>query len=73
MNVQQTIRTLLGLPPRISILLESNHGLGKSSVVAQAAAILSQRTGKPFGFIDFRLAQCEVGDLVTLTIGSTAP
>jgi hypothetical protein len=64
MNVQQTIRTLLGLPPRISILLESNHGLGKSSVVAQAAAILSQRSKKPFGFIDFRLAQCEVGDLI---------
>lgn len=64
MNVQQTIRTLLGLPPRISVLLESNHGLGKSSVVAQAAAELSKRTGKPFGFIDFRLAQCEVGDLI---------
>jgi MoxR-like ATPase len=64
MNVQQTLRTLLGLPPRISILLESNHGLGKSSVVAQAAAEMSKRLGKPFGFIDFRLAQCEVGDLI---------
>ena len=64
MNVQQTVRTLLGLPPKTSILLESNHGIGKSSVVAQAAAIMSQRLNKPFGFIDFRLAQCEIGDLI---------
>ena len=64
MNVQQTVRTLLGLPPKTSILLESNHGLGKSSVVAQAAAIMSQKLNKPFGFIDFRLAQCEIGDLI---------
>jgi hypothetical protein len=32
--------------------------------VAQAAAEMSRRLGKPFGFIDFRLAQCEVGDLI---------
>lgn len=64
MNVKQTIRTLIGLPSRVSILLESNHGLGKSSVVAQAAAEMSKRLKKPFGFIDFRLAQCEVGDLI---------
>lgn len=64
MNVKDTLRTLLGLPPRISVLLESDHGLGKSSVVAQAAAIMSQRLNKPFGFLDFRLAQCEVGDLI---------
>ena len=64
MNVQQTLRTLLGLPPRMSVLLESNHGLGKSSVVAAAAAEMSRRLNKPFGFLDFRLAQCEVGDLI---------
>src|SRR5512135_3336404 len=64
MNVEMTLRTLLGLPPRKSILLESDHGLGKSSVVAQAAAIMSQRLKKPFALIDFRLAQCEVGDLI---------
>ena len=64
MNIKDTIRTLMGLPPRISVLLESDHGLGKSSVVAQVAGMLSKRTGKPFGFIDFRLAQCEVGDLI---------
>jgi hypothetical protein len=64
MNVQYTLRTLCGLAPRKSILLESDHGLGKSSVVRQAAAMLSKKLGKPFSLIDFRLAQCEVGDLI---------
>ena len=64
MNVAYTLRTLMGLPPRKSILLESDHGLGKSSVVRQAAALLSKKLGKPFSLIDFRLAQCEVGDLI---------
>jgi len=64
MNVAMTMRTLIGLPPRKSILLESDHGLGKSSVVRQAAALLSKKLDKPFSLIDFRLAQCEVGDLI---------
>jgi MoxR-like ATPase len=64
MNVEMTLRTLLGLPPRKSVLLESDHGLGKSSVVRKAAALMSQKLNKPFGLIDFRLAQCEVGDLI---------
>lgn len=64
MNVEQTKRTLMYMPPRRSVLLESNHGLGKSEVVAQAAAEMSILLNKPFGFIDFRLAQCEVGDLI---------
>jgi hypothetical protein len=64
MNVQQTLHTLMYLPPKKSVLIESNHGLGKSQVVAQAAAMMSRLLKKPFGFIDFRLAQCEVGDLI---------
>jgi len=64
MNVKQTIHTLMYLPPRKSVLIESDHGLGKSQVVAQTAALMSKLTGKPFGLIDFRLAQCEVGDLI---------
>lgn len=64
MNVTQTKRTLMGLPPRISVLLESNHGLGKSDVVRQVAAAMSKKTGKPFGLVDFRLAQCEVADVI---------
>jgi MoxR-like ATPase len=64
MNVQQLKRTLLGLPPRKSVLIESKHGMGKSQVVAQCAAEMSKRLGKPFGFIDIRLGQYEVGDLI---------
>ena len=64
MNVTQTKRTLMGLPPRKSILLESNHGLGKSEIVRQVAEEMSKKTGKPYGLIDFRLAQCEVADVI---------
>lgn len=66
MNVAQTLKTLTYLPPRTSVLLEGNHGLGKSDVVAQAAAALSKMLNKPFGFIDFRLATVEVGDILGL-------
>jgi len=52
------------MPPRKSVLIQSDHGLGKSQVVAQSACEMSKILGKPFGFIDFRLAQCEVGDLI---------
>lgn len=64
MNIEQTKQTLLYFPPRKSIMLLSNHGMGKSSVIAQTAAQASILFNKPFGFIDFRLAQCEVGDLI---------
>lgn len=64
MNVTQTKRTLMGLPPRKSVLLESNHGLGKSDVVRQVAAAMSKKLGKPFQLVDFRLAQCEVADVI---------
>ena len=58
MNVEQTVHTLKYLPPRKSVLIESDHGLGKSQVVAQTAQEMSRLLQKPFGFIDFRLAQC---------------
>jgi hypothetical protein len=64
MNVQETFRTLLGIPPRKSVLIQGQHGIGKSQVVAQAAAEMSRRLKKPFGFIDIRLGQYEVGDLI---------
>ena len=64
MNVQQTKRTLMGLPPRKSVLIESNHGYGKSQVVAQVAAAMSEKLGVPFSLVDFRLAQCEVADVI---------
>jgi len=64
MNIKQTKFTLKTLNSRRSVLIEGDHGLGKSAVAAQTVAELSKIIGKPFQFIDFRLAQCEVGDLI---------
>lgn len=69
MNVTETKRTLKGLPPKMSVLLESGHGLGKSQVVAQTAAELSVETQKTYGFIDIRLSQREVGDIIGMPRG----
>lgn len=64
MNVKMTLETIKYFPERKSVLILSDHGWGKSSVVKQAAQELSIETGKPYGFIDFRLAQCETADLI---------
>jgi len=64
MNVKETKFTLKNMTPRESVLIEGDHGLGKSEVIAQVVAELSKELGKPFQLIDFRLAQCEVGDLI---------
>lgn len=64
MDIKTTKRTLRGLPPKHSVLLEAGHGLGKSEIVAQTASEMSVALGKPFGFIDIRLGQYEVGDLI---------
>lgn len=69
MDIKTTKRTLIGLPPKKSVLLKGRHGLGKSQVVAQTAAESSQRLGKPFRFIDIRLSQREVGDLIGMPRG----
>jgi hypothetical protein len=68
MDITQTKRTLHGLPPRHSVLIEGKHGLGKSEVVAQVACEMSSRLGKPVGFVDIRLGQYEVGDLIGLPV-----
>ncbi len=64
MNVEQTKRTLINMPPRLSVLLLGNHGIGKSDIVRQVAAYMSKKLGKPFYLVDFRLAQCEVADII---------
>lgn len=64
MNVTMTKRTIKGLPPKKSVLIESKHGMGKSQIIAQTAAELSKETGVEYGFIDIRLAQREVGDMI---------
>ena len=64
MNVTQTIRAIDILPTRAAVLLEGQHGIGKSQVVAQLAARKSMETKKDFRFVDIRLGQYEVGDLI---------
>jgi hypothetical protein len=64
MDIKNTKRTLKGLPPKHSILLEARHGVGKSDVVSQTAAELSLALNQPFGFVDIRLGQYEIGDLI---------
>jgi len=66
MDITATKRTLKGLPPKHSVLLEARHGVGKSDVVSQTAAELSLTLNKPFGFVDIRLGQYEIGDLIGL-------
>jgi hypothetical protein len=57
MNANQTKDILKSLPNESSIMLRAKHGVGKSSVVKQAAQELG------IEFFDIRLSQCEVGDL----------
>jgi hypothetical protein len=64
MDVPQTKRTLMNLPPKISVLLESNHGFGKSSIIKQVLAELSIRDKIPYWLVDLRLAQQELGDMI---------
>lgn len=69
MDIKQTKRTLKGAAPRTSILLRGRHGLGKSEVVRQTAKEMSKVLKKSFGFIDIRLSQREVGDLIGMMRG----
>lgn len=64
MNVEQTKFTLKNLPPRKSVLIEGDHGKGKSQVVGQVTAELSRESSRVYQFIDIRLAQREVGDVI---------
>lgn len=57
MNITQTKKFLLHSPIDIAVLINGNHGIGKSAIVKQVAKLL----GIPC--IDFRLAQNDVGDL----------
>jgi len=64
MNFEQTIKTLMYSPVKQSWLIRGRHGLGKSQGVAQTAARLSVLHKVPYGFVDIRLGQYEVGDLI---------
>jgi hypothetical protein len=56
MDINQT-KTIIKSFPKRSIMLHAKHGVGKSSVVKQAAKELN------IPCIDVRLSQCEVGDI----------
>ena len=64
MNIKTMLRTLFNLPVRQSVLIEARHGVGKSEIIHQYAAAMSQKLNKPFELIDIRLGQYEVGDLI---------
>lgn len=63
-DIKMTKRILTNLPIKRSAYIMSDHGKGKSSMVAQMAQFMAQRLGKPFGFIDLRLSQREPGDIL---------
>jgi len=57
MNANLTKRILREMPTSKSIMLRAKHGVGKSSVIKQAAI------EQGISFFDVRLSQCEVGDI----------
>jgi len=62
-NIDQTKEILKSMPNDKSIMLHAKHGVGKSSVVRQVTEEIAEESGKPCGFWDVRLSQCEVGDI----------
>lgn len=53
-------------PNEVSILLQGQHGLGKSTIVSQAAQLYKEELGieeTNFAYVDLRLSQNDVGDL----------
>jgi len=66
MNRRDTLRTVLMAPPRKSIMILGERGIGKSSLIYEAASIKSLRYKRPFQVLDFRLCSVEVGDLLGL-------
>ena len=64
MNITETKLVVKTALPREAIILKGGHGLGKSEVMAQIAAEMSIEQGVPYQFIDQRLSQKEVGDII---------
>lgn len=66
MNAQETTDALIFYPMYKSLLLVSNHGMGKSSMVFQAAKKREEIFGYKCSVIDQRLSQKDVGDMTGL-------
>jgi energy-coupling factor transporter ATP-binding protein EcfA2 len=63
MNYRQLLKLLTSMPRSKSLLIRGHIGIGKSSLVSQAASIMTAKTGKPTALVDIRLSQQDVGDL----------
>jgi len=66
-----TIKTFVAIAPRLpqttSVLLRGPHGIGKSQVVRQVAAVIAEQNGiKNFEVVDRRLSQMSEGDMIGL-------
>jgi len=66
MNAKQTTDALIFYPMYKSILLRSNHGMGKSSMIFQAAQKREELFGYKCNVVDQRLSQKDVGDMTGL-------
>jgi hypothetical protein len=64
MNVSETQKLLtLAWGTRKSVMLRGNHGIGKSAVVKAFQEGQNATDPEPWGFVDIRLSQQDVGDL----------
>jgi len=63
MNFMQTLDALLFYPIKKSILISSNHGMGKDAVIWMAAKIKSMLIGKQVQVVDIRFSQKDIGDI----------
>jgi len=67
MSVGTFLRVAPKLPATTSILLRGNHGIGKSQLGRQFAAIIAKQEGiKNYEVIDRRLSQVSEGDIIGL-------
>lgn len=66
MSIKTFVEVATSMPPRQSMLLRGDHGIGKSQVVRKVRDMLAKKTGIQYGFIDRRLSQTTEGDLLGL-------
>ena len=66
MKVSTLLRVLPELPVTTSVLLRGPHGIGKSTIVRDVSALLSEREGRVRHLVDRRLSTMQAGDLMGL-------
>ncbi len=66
MKFDDALATFLALPPEHAVLIRGHRGIGKSTLIANFAKTLRERTGKEYPLIDRRLAQMTEGDMLGL-------